>query len=69
MKDSSFSYFMHSTVYRMFWPVIGSSATGTMPLTTQILHTATQWRATPQIINRNMQNLYSYSSLCDAFKS
>ena len=48
-------------------PVIGSSTayilnifkpmtTGTMPSTTQILYTATKWRATPQIIHRNMQN-------------
>ena len=36
-------------------PVIGSSTTGTMPLTTQILRTATQWRATPQMINRNLK--------------
>ena len=48
-------------------PVIGSltayiliilrpSATGTLPLSTQILRTVTKWRATTQIIDRNVQN-------------
>ena len=51
-------------------PVIGSSTAklliifrlstaGIMPLTSQILRTAIKWCASPQIINRNMQN-----SLC-----
>ena len=40
--------------------------TGTMPLATQILRTATNWRATSQMIHRNM---LSDSPLCDDIKS
>ena len=58
-------------------PVIGSSTTyilikfsplttGIMFLTSQILRTATKWRSTPQIINRNMQN--SIPSLICSFR-
>ena len=64
----SFSYCTHRTVYRVLWPTdwvvdciyidyFRLSTTGTMSLTTQILRTATKWRATPQIINTNMQDL------------
>ena len=64
---SSFKYCALISVYR----VVGSSdrvidcnililfrpsTTGTIPLATQIFCTATKWCASPQIINRNMQN-------------
>ena len=79
----SFSLCTHSSVYQVFWPsdrvvdcniliLFRLSATDTMPLTTQTLHTATKRCVSPQTINRNMQIFYSfaylYSSLCDAIK-
>ena len=48
------SYF-HSV--RIVLQIFRPSTTSTMPLTTQILRTATKWFATSQKINRNMQNI------------
>ena len=74
----------HSTVYQVFLPSdrvvdftyiekIRPLTTVKMPLITQNLRKATKWRATSQIMNRNMQTFYSftysYSPLCGAIKS
>ena len=53
---SSLSYSTHITKIAYKIIIFRPSTTGTMPLTTQILCTATKWFATSQKINRNMQD-------------